>query len=108
VSTGSAVWRECPTCGLPPDRHVALTEEEIFDTSDQGCGVQRCDKLSTDKYLVVVYPPAENPCDEEFMEEISSCHTDPCAKPSPDRRGLVAHTKAKLYLDHKIEKEISS
>ncbi len=67
----------CKQCGGHYNDHNYLTIEEIDDALEQGCAVRTCEvypylnrKCVT--YLVVVYPLPDNPCDEDFMEDISS------------------------------------
>jgi hypothetical protein len=67
----------CKHCGGHYDNHDYLTPEEIDYTREQGYTVDICenrvenrDQSST--FFCMVTSPPEDPCDEEFMKEIST------------------------------------
>ncbi len=61
----------CEKCGAHYDKHYSLTKEEIWDARDQGCVVNVC-REACEKYFCRVLPSPDNPCDNDFMEDISS------------------------------------
>jgi hypothetical protein len=69
----------CPSCEKPEVDHIWLTESELNEWRPQeGFKKNSCArKLSSDStedpppLIFKVWSPPENPCDEEYMEEIS-------------------------------------
>jgi hypothetical protein len=77
----------CKHCGGHYNDHENLSEAEIWDARDQGCVVEKCEKRKrwtvTEEtcpappveekvfFCLVIIPPAD-PCDVDFMREIST------------------------------------
>jgi len=69
----------CHHCGGHYDDHDYLTLEDIDAALAQNCAVRTCE-VHEDRngpgqgrtYFVRVYPLPDDPCDKEFMEDISS------------------------------------
>ncbi len=75
----------CKHCGGHYDNHCNLSEAEIWDARDQGCVVNICETrrrwtytddneegVEEKVFFCLVVTPPEDPCDEDFMEEIST------------------------------------
>jgi hypothetical protein len=71
---GTVRWT-CETCKNPAVDHIYLGEIQISKYKEEGYTVEICYTMrhTADLYFCIVDPPApDNPCDEEFMEDISS------------------------------------
>ncbi len=75
----------CPDCGQHYNNHVNLNQAEVWDARDQGCTVEVCetrrrwsyvddsgDAIEEEVYWCVVITPPDEPCNVDFMKEISS------------------------------------
>jgi hypothetical protein len=77
----------CPKCGGHYDYHKFMLPEEIRERESEGCTVHICDvHISVSKgvlewnegvprsrgHFVRVIEAPEKPCDEDYMEEIST------------------------------------
>lgn len=68
----------CKHCGGHYDIHNYLTEPEMAEAREQGCTVRICESVGErvlgrgETFYVVVTPLPANPCDESYMEDISS------------------------------------
>jgi hypothetical protein len=68
--------RQCITCGLPEEAHKWVTWEE-YEKTEKIESLNFCDVMTKGKALFLVprsfEVAIENPCDEEYMNEISGC-----------------------------------
>ncbi len=73
----------CIHCGSHYNNHMNLSQDDIDHARDRGCVVHICEKrqrytFDEDGYeegpafFCVVITPPDDPCDSDFMEEISS------------------------------------
>jgi hypothetical protein len=62
----------CDICKRVNTTHHYMTPEEIRDAQDRGCTVDICVEGEEGIYVVVTPPTPDEPCDSDFMEDISS------------------------------------
>jgi hypothetical protein len=63
----------CKICGNPGKEHIYLTSKEVDGYSLDGYDVKVCVHYDEETIICLVNPPPpDNPCDSDFMEEISS------------------------------------
>ena len=75
----------CKHCGRHYDSHRNMTQAEIWDARDQGCVVDVCetrrrftyendddDGVEEEVFFCLVIIPPKDPCDSDFMEDIST------------------------------------
>ena len=79
---GSGFWEGndqdlCPACGGVHSQHDFFYEEELKEYRDKGYKVTICDTNEGGQWpkgimWVNLTPPPDDPCDSDFMEDISS------------------------------------
>ena len=74
----------CGECGGHYNNHHNLSQAEIWDARDQGCVVDICrtlrrwtytgdsDGVEEEVFFCLVITPVEDPCNSDFMEDIST------------------------------------
>ena len=86
VSLEEALNRHpCKHCGGHYNSHRNMTQEDIWDARDQGCEVDVCETrrrwtytedndpgVEEQVFFCLVIIPPDDPCDGDFMKEIST------------------------------------
>jgi hypothetical protein len=62
----------CPECGEHYDDHLHLDDAEIEEAKKDGYTVSICGVYPNSKHFVSLQAPPEDPCDSDFMEDIST------------------------------------
>lgn len=62
----------CPECGGHYKDHFHLDDAEIEKAKKDGYTVSICGVYPNSKHFVSLQAPPEDPCDSDFMEDISS------------------------------------
>jgi hypothetical protein len=68
-----AVSIPCKFCGNPGKEHIYLTSKDLIRYELEDYDIKVCVRYDDETIICLVDPPPpEDPCDDDFMEEISS------------------------------------